>query len=546
MFRRLVRRITDPRELPDSWADRCLWAVLGLGLVLRLRAYLSADSLWLDEVFLATSFQDPTLADLLRRPLEYGHILPGGFLAMTWLSVQLLGCQDLALKLFPFLCGALSLPMFLAVARAYLPQPAVLWAVVLFSLSSPLIAFSGEFKQYTTDVAVGLGILWITARLEGNEGKPRWLAAYVLAGVVAVWFSMPAIFLLAGAGLYWLASRLRLALASRTEEGERGNGCWRGTAGLGLVGLVWAANWLFVFLVVMGGGPQETPPGPWAVEFWRLEGAFMPSPFTTQGALWLIEAVQHLFDHAAGLRPAWLAAGLFLLGCWAAPGRERTLLVLLSPILLCAAASHFERYPFFGNSPSTGRVLLFLVPGLLMMIAAGLSRLPGGNAPAATALRLLVILVLVGIPHVRPWQPRQEIKPCLSRLQQSWRPGDRIYVYHWAEPAFRYYAGRYGLPSQGKLIHPLARYPFVKEIDARRQALGLHPVPVEQATVIWGVSEHFSYGRRDLDLLDGRGRVWFLFTHCANTDVWVRYLDTLGQQREACEFPGASLFLYDL
>lgn len=518
----------DNRDPQPPWRDPWIlrsapWAAMAIGLLLRLRSFLSDRSMWLDEAFVAVNFQDRSLLDLLGHPLDYGHELPRGFLAMTWLSVQLFGYHDLAFRLFPFLCGAISLPLFYLVARAYVPRGAVPWAVILFSLSMPLIAYSGEFKQYSTDVAVCLGLLAITAKFQKNGAG--WLTAYAAAGVAAAWFSLPAVAILATTGIFVLLTR---RLDTR----------------LGVVFLLWAANCLFIFIVVMGGGHREVPPGPWTVEFWRLEDAFMPSPVSRAGAAWILHSALHLFTQVAGLRLSWLPAGLFVLGFLASPDRKRTFIVLLSPILLCAAASWFEVYPF------SGRVLLFLTPGIFLTLGNGIGSLPVGSKLPGLAVRVLLVAAMMGIPNVGQWEHREEIKECLSRIQENWKPGDRLYVYHWTEPAFRHYVGRYHIPGDGRLINPVPRYPFIREIDARRMALHLRPAPVEDVTVIWGVSEYLAHGRVDLDRLRGLGRVWILFTHCGKEgleyDAWTRYLDGLGHQREAYRFAGAALYLYDL
>jgi len=83
----------------------------------------------------------------------------------------------------------------------FLPQPAVPIAVGLLAVSEPLIYYSSEVKQYSSDVAFAL-ILYRAAKLlvEVSSGFAGPMLVALIGGV-AIWFSNPAVSILAELGL---------------------------------------------------------------------------------------------------------------------------------------------------------------------------------------------------------------------------------------------------------------------------------------------------------------------------------------------------------
>jgi hypothetical protein len=131
-------------------------------------------------------------------------------------------------------------------------------------------------------------------------------------------------------------------------------------------------------------------------------------------------------------------------------GRRRVALaaLLLAPLLLVVVAAVARKYPL------DGRLTLFLVPLILLLLAASvdvLAPVTGGRAPVSSlAIGLLVAVVAVqpvsrtlrAFPH--PIEV-SETRPLLETIGAHWEPGDRVAVETSAEPAYRYYAARLGL-----------------------------------------------------------------------------------------------------
>src|SRR5262249_11934161 len=139
-------------------------------------------------------------------PLSGAQLAPPGFLVTEWGFVHLLGDRPLVLKVFPLLSGIASLFLFFRVARRCLRPDAVWIAMALFAVSDALIYFASEVKQYSTDVAVALLCSLLALDLVSRPATLPRLARFAAVGAVAVWFSHPAAFVLAGLGLVLIAS----------------------------------------------------------------------------------------------------------------------------------------------------------------------------------------------------------------------------------------------------------------------------------------------------------------------------------------------------
>ena len=98
--------------LPLHETKHLLWGIVGFGITLRIVQYFHNRSLWLDEAMLGLNIINRSFAQLLM-PLDYNQVCaPIGFLLTEKLFVELFGPSEYALRLFPFLCGLISLFLF--------------------------------------------------------------------------------------------------------------------------------------------------------------------------------------------------------------------------------------------------------------------------------------------------------------------------------------------------------------------------------------------------------------------------------------------------
>ena len=183
--------------------------LLFIGIFLRLARYMADRSLWLDEVLLARNILERSFSGLLT-PLSLNQGAPVGFLMLQKLSVTLLGGSEYALRLVPLLAGIISVPLFWRLARRMLDLPIAVFALALFCVCEPLIYYSSVAKQYRVDVTVALAILLAAARLMDHHHSAKRLLTFLMVGVVSVWLSHPAVFVIAGAGIFLIVSQWRL------------------------------------------------------------------------------------------------------------------------------------------------------------------------------------------------------------------------------------------------------------------------------------------------------------------------------------------------
>ncbi|MGH9367066.1 MAG: hypothetical protein ACRD3M_05260, partial [Thermoanaerobaculia bacterium] len=394
--------------------------------------------------------------------------------------------------------------LFRRIAARTLPPKAVPLAVALFALSDPLIYFSSELKPYSLDVLIVLWLLaLVLAARHDTSGRRSPLTGLALAGALAVWFSLPAVFVLAGA-----ASTLAVSAWRRRDRPR--------LTALALTGLLWGASFAVFNAVSLSniGRSQRV------LAFWAQGFPPLP-PRSLDDLYWPARAFGALFGDPGGFVFRGLGIFCFLVGASVLLESDRArLALLLSPLLLTLVASGLRLYPF------EGRPILFLAPLLLLLVAEGAERIrdaASARAPAAGMILIALLLfhpVLFAARSLAEPRTREEIKPVLAYVQKRQQPGDRLYVYAAAAPAFDYYRARYGFAAGGAIVGAWA-----------------------------GEQEG---ARRDLERLRGGARTWVLFTHSERPDGsddqkrLLPLLDGAGKRVEEFRAPGAAVYLYDM
>jgi uncharacterized membrane protein len=526
------------------------WLIIAFGFLLRLDQYLFNRSLWLDEVLFAVNVVNKTFLELFQAPLDYvNYNRPPGFLLIAKLSITWFGNSDFILRFFPFFCGTLSLLLYYRMAKVYISEHAVPLALFFFAISETLIFYSSEFKQYSSDVLIVILLFLLIANYRTYALTFTKLFVLAIVGMIAIWFSYASVFILATIGIY-------LALPYLVKKQ------WQPVIKLTAVYLIWLLNFalLYVFFISV-----ETPMDKWADQFWVIANSFMPSPFSLEGFYWLYNKFFMVLENPGGLgssQKAGLAslqlAGLgIIIGCIVLFAEKKwTLFLLIFPVVIALCVSFFHQYPF------SERLLLFLTPGLYLILAEGITKIQinishsSRLSPVYTMIaKVIVIAFLVIYPTskaIQHWSyPRviQEIKPILAHIEKHRQSTDIIYLYYWAEPAFRYYAANYNLNYEDcHIITPIPKNEYTKEVDYFRSKQDLKPVSVDKTQCILGASETFYQSQPDLEQLQNRGRVWFVFSHSSEYErnFFLNYLDSKGVRIDENLQPGAYVYLYDL
>jgi hypothetical protein len=487
-----------------------LWSLVGLGILLRVWAYGSNTSLWLDEILLSRNILDLPVGSLLTRPLELDQVAPRGFLLGEWLAVRLMGRNELALRLLPFLCSVAGMMLFRSLVVRALDGLAVPLALGLFAIAVPLIRYGAEVKQYELDAAAAIALLLLALGLRDSEASTRRLIAAGAAGLVIVWFSQASVLVMGGLGLamavQWLIARDR--------------GTMRALA-------ITVAMWAIASIVAIADGRRSMTPATQSFmdEFWRT--GFFPWPMTSFSDLgWFWTQASTLLTDPFLLRYRWpaLFLGLALVGLVALWRRRRDVALSIGgPVVVAIVAAVAHQYPF------RGRLMVYLIPSFLLAIAAGAELVREAASRVHFALGAAVMLVPL-VPAVEalaaapPPYDGEHHRAVLQFLEQHRRPDDVIHVFPLSRIGMLFYGPRYGI-EPGDWI--------TAKCDRR-----------DTRTYV-----------RDVDRYRGRSRVWVLSAgarpyRMARSAVR-EYLGTIGVRRDSLVLPSlalgsVTLDLYDL
>ena len=492
------------RQAPSPKTVAC-FILCSLGVFLRVWQYSANQSLWLDEAMLASNIVNRSFGGLTQ-PLDYGQGAPIAFLFIEKALIQHLGNKDYVLRLFPLLASIVAIFLMWKVAEDYIGGWGPLFALSFFAICENLIYYASDLKQYSSDVMFSLLLLTITPKCLDVHSTPQRLMLFGFIGGVSVWFSHPVVFIISSV---FLVLTLDILKSKERQVMRLRRLLWVGGAAA-----LCLASFSLLFLTSLRVLSASTG----LLHYWR--DAFMPVPPWKDGT-WFYSACYGLLNGLLGLSLAKVGAIVVALGCMSLFfKRWQFTLVLTVPFVLTLLASGMRKYPF------SGRLLLFSVPLLVLLLAEGIERtrlLLVGVSPriAIPATAVLASFLLYG-PVSVAWdnflRPRrgEDIKPTMSYLEQNRLPSDIIYIYFAAIPAFEYYASAFGF-HQGD---------YIKGNSSRGQP--------EKCL-------------NEMDRLRNRERVWFIFSHnVVEENSFLQCLGTVGSRVAVFKSEGAAVYLYNL
>jgi len=488
------------------WRHAAVGAAV-VGILLRLWPYAAGASLYVDEAALARNILDRNPWQLLQ-PLDYAQVAPAGFLLAVKLSTALLGISEYALRLVPLLAGLASVVLFCRVARGILrPLPATV-AIALFSFATPLVFFAANLKQYSSDVACTVLVVAVALRLVSARERPLAATGLAAVPVLSLFFSEAAVFPVTVAGIVVVAD----AVVSRRDDRNRRFGI--------------AALWALAVLATTAHGLSSITPADstYLRHFWGA--GFMPSH---HALAWLWGRLEDIFGGNGivgldgSLRYRWpaLFVALTAIGGVAMAFADPAGAALVAgPVVLAVAASALHLHPF------GGRVELFVLPLLLLLVVAGADAIGALLRPRKLGqwvCLLLLVLATPGLARLLPPRPIEELRPVMRYVADNWKTGDALWVYYGAGQAFEYYR---------KLI------------------------PIDGDVHVGGCSRKDPRDLlRELDAGRGHARMWILMSHDYGSErrLIVKYLGKIGTRLDGFHAPAsdvspdrAEAILYDL
>ena len=490
-----------------SWERAAVLLLILLGALLRLRQYLTGRSLWADEAMLALNVVNRNFAGMFR-PLDYDQGSPIGFLLLEKFFNSILGKSEFALRLFPLLVGLISLWLFYLLLKritSVASGAGLLTALALFAFNPRLIYYSSEVKQYILDVAVTISLLLIAAPVFNTFPRKKDFAWLTLGGMIALWFSHPATFVLGGIGLALIIVTLQ----------RRDHSNLRFVIGMGLL---WILEIAFLYLLILKNLSQNA----YMREYWQ--GAFLPMPPWSDPG-WFAKAIHENIGIQFGIPYAVYFVFLIMLIGWVVlfVQNQSYAIVFTCILLVTLTASTLGMYPVFE------RMILFLIPiGLILIgeaVAAFSQRVQRFHFLGAFSIVFLADFLIYGplFTSVQNFvEPKyfEHIRPSMETLRDSWKDGDAIYLSYGALPAFRFYAPFYGLEN--------ISYEFGQREDYQNPENILN----------------------ELASFEDQPRAWILLSHVYEKgdfnekDFILKTLNQIGEKKREFRVPGTSVFLY--
>ena len=497
--------------------DIAFGSLLGLGVLVRVWAFMLRGALWNDEAGLALNLIGRSWSQVAR-PFVYQQYAPYLYALTSKAIAETFGPSAHTLRLLSLLSGVALLPMMLLFVSSVSSWPAALFGLALLVPTTLLVNYATEFKPYASDALVATCLCLLAARVLSAKRteRRRWLTALGFAGLLAPWFSLPSIFVLAGAGA---------ALCVEAWEREE-RPLLLAAAGFGVL---WLVSFALHYLAFMQMSPDDAL---YMQRYWSGMSAFAPFPPRSFADLrWYVAKFFWLFDLFVAPSPfglRYIAGGLW---AWGAVGLWRTqrglFVLLVTPLVLLFAASMLHKYIV------SDRLMLFLVPSLITPVVSALAELaqlrgPRTQLAAAAAAVLFCAWPTLGVTRTLAAGPTPHgVDEVVHHLHEHWRAGDRLYVETQAQWIFSFYArlehfdapfpisddGLYDAKPRYTTLDSLLGAPRVWVVvpalsSQRPQSEDAAPMVAKAENL---VTKHLAEHGRVLDVLDGGNTRLYLY-----------------------------------
>jgi hypothetical protein len=383
-----------------------LAVLIVVGVYFRSRRYwFDPLGLWVDEATWGIR--------LITGPLTKLEFRPIGYMALTKLVVTL-HSDERTLRLWSYLAGLASLPITADLARYLFKSRLVrVLCLAVVAYNPLLIDMAREFKPYSLEFCVHLGLVWLFVRWQARHSR-AWLGALLVASVLAfplaynIVFLLPSIFTVLGYTLLRakayraLLASVCAALAALAVMAAIYTSALRGTTqDRGGTERFWGKKYDVFYLPAATPGSHLSARLRWLADKYGDLAAFPGShgnralspevPLTT--------VTRKLGAIGAGAWLALHAVGIVALLVY----RRRWLVLLVGPLLVTIAFNAISLWPF-GAFRSNVFLLayLFLIPMLgldvLLLARRAAARLAG---TLGSALLLVTNLSAGFEPHIR-------------------------------------------------------------------------------------------------------------------------------------------------
>ena len=383
--------------------------------------YMQNRSVFIDEANLARNIVEKDYSELCRS-LDYQQYAPPLFLVLTKASTALFGINEFAIRLPSLLAGITTLVFMLLIANLLIEVDASRWYLLLIlSFSILFLRYSTEFKQYAFDAALTLLFIYWALKSRTRDFNPSRAVQWALAGVLAIWFSMPIVFVLAAIGLAFLYNSIR---------GNRAN-----LRFLLPIGATWLVSFgLYYYLILSGDATAVALLEYHDRFFFRL----FPGSLEDFRRNWsIIESLFRMATDQTVVSIVWAIVS-FVVGTVFLLRTDRFIaILLLTPVILSLITSGLKLYSIID------RLALFMIPAIMLVMGIGIAKLWQRSNTVLKGLMVLVMLLSIYNKKAYRyfWEPYEleDSKSVLNYLSTHRAEEDLLYVQADGMPAFIFY-----------------------------------------------------------------------------------------------------------
>ncbi|OSZ79568.1 hypothetical protein CAP35_15350 [Chitinophagaceae bacterium IBVUCB1] len=396
--------------------------VILAGIVLRINVFTDNRSLILDEANLALNIHSKGYLSLLSA-LDYEQFAPPGYLWLLKGSTTFFGYSEYGFRIVALLAGIVSLLLLYHSNRVFAANTVAWYSLALFAAGDIFLYYGTAVKQYSTDILITIALIiaGLCADVINPSSPKRFYLGWMLAGF-SIYFSMPAVFILAGIGLSFIYTIWCSKNYSRL---------W---PLLGICG-VWLGMFGAYYFLMLNAQIHSPYLQDFHQRFFSILVPLSKDDWLHNGNLWgdLLLQLGGNTTLAIVFHLTLLATGtIYLLYKHTSKG-----IVLLLPILLLHIASGLQMYTLLP------RVSLFIMPVALIIMTAGLSTLWQLKYKTIRIALLAIMLVSVyNAAYVRYFsQPllHEEFKDGMRLVQKNGINGKHFHVNGLIENVFMYY-----------------------------------------------------------------------------------------------------------
>ncbi len=426
-------------------------AVFFVYLILAVINYFYNRSIWLDEAFLALNIIERDYAALLK-PLGYGQLAPIGYLWFEKLAGSIFGYKEWALRLYAFLSFLGSLYLLYQLVLRFFKDRFLAWFVLaLFVSLKPVLYFSAEIKPYMGDAFWGLFLWYLYLKILDDESNKKLIYAFILSGVLSVWFSTVSVFFVVSIGLHYLIFKIRLKKQNGRIILENFNPYFL------LASVLWLLSLLSNYFFIVKDNPVRVN----LKRYWSYY--FMPSLYDAAAWDFIYNRLKQFFRYKTMMPEYHLFLILLFLGIafLIAHKKYEALVFSTVPLGINMILSYLKIFPF-GD-----RLLIYATPAFALLIGYAFyyfyKKLIQKKDLIPLAGLLLLLPFYESFVVLKKQFPLEyeEIKVGLQHINDHIKPGQQVYVYFASYVAFTYYhkhLKKYPDIKENQILHGIKRF----------------------------------------------------------------------------------------